>query len=84
MPRRLNTINQAQYTTLVGQVEFDQVQIRVVFNAQLRKTPEICRAGATESSVNGIAELQQVLSQVGAILARNARDERDSFGHFFY
>ena len=56
----------------VGQVIFDQMQIRVVLDTQLLDPPEVDRTAAAKRAIDLIALLQQQLRKVGAILSGDA------------
>ena len=71
----LHLLHQGDAGAQVGEVVFDQVQLGVLLDAQLVDAPEIHRAGATVSAIDGVALVEQQLRQVGAVLAGDAGDQ---------
>ena len=72
---RFRALDQAQARGQVGQVVFDQRQVRVRGDAQFLDTPEVGRAGAAEGARHVVALLDQQLRQVGAVLAGDAGND---------
>ena len=52
----------------IGQIVFEQFEVRVISDAQFVETPEIDRAGSTIGAIYGVALLKQKLREVGAVL----------------
>ena len=77
----LGVLQQADTGRQVGQVVFDQLQVRMVGNAQLLHAPEIDGAGAAKSAEDAVALFQQQLRKVGAILPGDACN--NGFFHVF-
>lgn len=59
----------------IGQIVFDQVQVRMLVNAKLFDAPEIDRTGSPESAIDFVAFIKQKLGQICSILAGNASDQ---------
>jgi len=59
----------------VGEVVFDQLQVRMARDAELFDTPEIDRAGAAIGAEHRVALVEQELGQVGAILSGDTGDD---------
>ena len=77
---RLRRLEQANCRTHVRQIIFDQLQRRVILDAQFLNAPKIDRTGAAIGTVDGITTAEQVLRQICAILAADSRDN-GAFSH---
>ncbi len=67
----LHLLHHGDARAQVGQVVFDQIQIRAVLDAQLFDSPEVDRTGAAVGAVHGVALVEQELRQIGTILTGN-------------
>ena len=79
----LHFLHQRNGGTLVGQVVFNQVQLRVAQDAQFLHAPEIDGAGAAIGAIDGVAFFEQQLGKISAVLASNTGDDC-FFVHFYF
>jgi len=72
---RARRLQQSYAGTQIGQIEFQQVQIRMLVDAEFFDAPEIDGTGATVSAENLVAFVEQQRRQIGPVLAGNAGDD---------
>ncbi len=72
----LNAVEQTQGRTEVGQIVFDEAQIRIPGNAKFVHAPEVDGTGAPIRAGHLIALVEQQFRQIRAVLAGHAGDNR--------
>jgi hypothetical protein len=72
---RTGGFDQADARCEVGEVVFDEGQVRMLLDAELGDPPEVDRAGPAKRARHAIALVEEQLRQVSAVLAGNAGDQ---------
>ena len=73
--RRPRRLQQTDAGRQIGQVVFDQMQVRVVKNPEFLDPPEIDGTGAAVGAIHGVALVEQQLRQIGTVLASNTSND---------
>ncbi|GBH23845.1 hypothetical protein BvRS1_08940 [Burkholderia vietnamiensis] len=72
---RLRAFEQPQARAGLGQIVFDERQVRMRGDAEFRDAPEVHRARATVGARYFVALVEQQLGQIGAVLPGDPRDD---------